>query len=101
MLFDGSWRIPNSLEEVYSRHIIGKNELKSKIGRIHIGTDTEKSFMSTALILDLFDVAKLDENGIGQPEDEIPIVVSQIYISSHSTTTTSCPSCSSTPLHTT
>ena len=36
-VFANKWRMPNSLEEVYAKHIIGKEELKSKLGRIHIG----------------------------------------------------------------
>lgn len=73
------WRIPNLLEKVYSKHIIGKGDLKSKLGRIHIGADTENTFILNTLILDLFDVAKLGENGMGQPKDEFPVVVSHTY----------------------
>lgn len=73
------WRIPNSLEKVYAKHIIGKGDLKSKLGRIHIGADAKETFMLNTLVLDLFDVAKLGENGMGQPEEEFPVVVSHTY----------------------
>ena len=78
-VFTNKWRIPNSLEKVYAKHIIGKGELKSKLGRIHIGTDTKAIFILNTLVLDLFDVAKLGEDGIGQPAEEVPVVVSQVY----------------------
>ena len=32
MIFDGNWKMPNLLEKEYSKHIIGKAELKSKLG---------------------------------------------------------------------
>lgn len=78
-VFANKWRMPNLLEKVYAKHIIGKRELKSKLGQIHIGADTEKSFILNTLVLDLFDVAKLGENGMGQPENEVPVVVPHVY----------------------
>lgn len=70
------WRMPSLLEQVYAKHIIGKRELKTKLGQIHICADTEKSFVLNTLVLDVFDVAKLDENG---REMEVPVVVSHTY----------------------
>lgn len=78
-VFTNKWRIPNSLEKVYAKHIIGKGELKSKLGRIHIGADTETSFILNTLVLDLFDVAKLENDDIGRPATEVPVVVSHTY----------------------
>ena len=34
---DGNWKIPTLLEKEYSKHIIGKAELKSKLGRCQGG----------------------------------------------------------------
>ena len=78
-MFTNEWRIPNSLEKVYAKHIIGKGDLKSKLGRIHICADTEKSFILNTLVLDLFDVAKLENDSPGQPAKEVPVVVSHVY----------------------
>jgi hypothetical protein len=78
-VFTNKWRIPNSLEKVYAKHIIGKGELKSKLGRIHIGTDTKAIFILNTLVLDLFDVAKLENDSPGVPAEEVPVVVSQVY----------------------
>lgn len=77
-VFANRWRMPNSLEKVYAKHIIGKGELKSKLGLIHIGADAKETFMLNTLILDLFDVAKLPHVD-GLPDDEVPVVVSHIY----------------------
>ena len=79
-VFANKWRMPNSLEEVYAKHIIGKEELKSKLGRIHIGGGAKETFMLNTLVLDLFDVVKLGKDGIGQlGETEVQVVVSHAY----------------------
>ena len=78
-MFTNEWRMPNSLEKVYAKHILGKGELKSKLGRIHMGSDTEKSFILNTLVLDLFDVAKVGKYGMGQPKEEVQVVVSHVY----------------------
>ena len=78
-MFTNEWRMPNLLEKVYARHIIGKGELKSKLGRIHIGSDTETSFIMNTLVLDLFDVAKFGNDRTGQPAKEVSVVVSHRY----------------------
>ena len=78
-MFHPNCRTPNSLEKLYFNHIIGKRDLKSKLGLIHVGADTKKSFILNSLILDLLDVAKLGENSIGHTEEEVPVVISHTY----------------------
>ena len=78
-MFHPNCRTPNSLEKLYFNHIIGKRDLKSKLGLIHVGADTKKSFILNSLILDLLDVAKLGENSIGHTEEEVPVVISHVY----------------------
>ena len=77
-VFASKWRMPNSLEKVYAKHIIGKGELKSKLGLIHIGADAKETFMLNTLVLDLFDVAKLPHVD-GLPDNEVLVVVSHTY----------------------
>ena len=60
---DGNWKMPNLMEREYYKHIIGKSELKSKLGR----------FRSGIVIIDVFEM----DSGI--PPDEILILRSYAY----------------------
>lgn len=78
-MFHPNCRTPNSPEKLYFNHIIGKRDLKSKLGLIHVGADTKKPFILNSLILDLLDVEKLGENSIGHTEEEVSVVISHTY----------------------
>ena len=63
MVLNGHWKMPNLMEREYYKHIIGKSELKSKLGR----------FRSGIVIIDVFEM----DSGI--PPDEILILRSYAY----------------------
>ena len=63
MVLNGHWRMPNLIEKEYYKHVIGKSELKSKLGR----------FRSGIVIIDVF------EMDFGIPPDEILILRSYAY----------------------
>ena len=63
MVLNGHWKMPNLMEREYYKHVIGKSELKSKLGR----------FRSGIVIIDVFEM----DSGI--PPDEILILRSYAY----------------------
>ena len=63
MVLNGHWKMPNLVEMEYYKHVIGKSELKSKLGR----------FRSGIVIIDVFEM----DSGI--PPDEILILRSYAY----------------------
>jgi len=72
MIFDGKWRMPNLMEREYYKHIIGKSELKSKLGRFHGGEQVYRRPLDVVRI----DVFEMDS---GIPPDEILILRSYAY----------------------
>lgn len=64
MVFDGNWKMPNLLEKEYYKHIIGKSELKSKLG------------LFRGLGIVIIDVFEMDS---GIPPDEILILRQYAY----------------------
>ena len=67
-IFDGNWKMPNLMEKEYYKHIIGKAELKSKIGRFREGGEQVYGTPLGVVRIDVFET-----------EDDILILHSHVY----------------------
>jgi hypothetical protein len=72
MVFCRDWKMPNLLEKEYYKHIIGKAELKSKLGRLRGGEQVYARPLGVVRV-DVFEMTT------GIPPDEILILRPHAY----------------------
>ena len=78
MIFDRNWKTPNLLEKEYYKHIIGKAELKSKLGWFRGGEQVYG--ISLGIVrLDVFETETLETDTLGDPPCDILVLHSYAY----------------------
>ena len=75
---DGNWKIPTLLEKEYSKHIIGKAELKSKLGRCRGGVHVYGRPLDVVRI-DVFETKNLETDTPGEPPSDIIVLHPHAY----------------------
>ena len=78
MIFDRNWEMPNLMEKEYYKHIIGKSELKSKLGRIQ-GVEQVYGISLGIVRIDVFETKNLETDTLGEPPRDILVLHSHAY----------------------